>query len=185
MQTPSEEAHSAALGILGYLKRTSTMGVTYGNDPTLYMASDSSFGRSPKPMAGHAVFYGGAALSWQAKALKIVPLSSAEAETNVLSMGAKDLMYTKMLLSELRPGKIAENVMTYSDNTAAIDIVKAQGLTAKSKHFERWAAYVRDLFQRHIIGVEYVNTDDMPADIFTKPLPFDTFVKHRATLLNA
>ena len=100
-------------------------------------------------------------------------------------MGAKDLMYTKMLLSELRPGKIAENVMTYSDNTAAIDIVKAQGLTAKSKHFERWAAYVRDLFQRHIIGVEYVNTDDMPADIFTKPLPFDAFAKHRATLLNA
>ena len=55
----------------------------------------------------------------------------------------------------------------------------------KSKHFERWAAYVRDLFQRHIIGVEYVNTDDMPADIFTKPLPFDAFTKHRATLLNA
>ena len=44
---------------------------------------------------------------------------------------------------------------------------------------------VRDLFQRHIIGVEYVNTDDMPADIFTKPLPFDAFTKHRATLLNA
>ena len=64
-------------------------------------------------------------------------------------------------------------------------LAKAQGLTAKSKHFERWAAYVRDLFQRHIIGVEYVNTDDMPADIFTKPLPFDAFAKHRATLLNA
>ena len=58
-------------------------------------------------------------------------------------------------------------------------------ITAKSKHFERWAAYVRDLFQRHIIGVEYVNTDDMPADTFTKPLPFDAFTKHCATLLNA
>ena len=110
------------------------------------------------------MFYGGAELSWQAKALKIVPLSSAEAETNVLSMGAKDLMYTKMLLSELRPGKIAENVMTYSDNTAAIDIVKAQGLTAKSKHFERWAAYVRDLFQRHIIGVCLLYTSPSPRD---------------------
>ena len=90
-------------------------------------------------MAGHAVIYGGAALSWQAKALKIVPLSSAEAETAVLSMGAKDLMYTKMLLSELRPGKVPETVTCYSDNTACIDIVKAHGLTAKSKHFERWA----------------------------------------------
>jgi hypothetical protein len=31
----------------------------------------------------------------------------------------------------------------------------------------------------------YMNTDDMPADIFTKALPFDAFVKHRAALLNA
>ena len=149
------------------------------------MACDSSFGRSPKPMAGHAVIYGGAALSWQAKALKIVPLSSAEADTAVLSMGAKDLMYTKMLLSELRPGKVPETVTCYSDNTACIDIVKAHGLTAKSKHFERWAAYVRDLYQRHIIGVEYVSSDKMPADIFTKALPFDAFAQHRAVLLNA
>ena len=56
---------------------------------------------------------------------------------------------------------------------------------AKSKHFERWAAYVRDLYQRHIISVTHISTDDMTADIFTKALPFDVFVKHRATLLNA
>ena len=95
------------------------------------------------------------------------------------------MMYTKMLLSELRPNKVPETVTCYSDNTACIDIVKAHGLTAKSKHFERWAAYVRDLYQRHIIGVEYVSTDKMPADNFTKALPFDAFAQHRAVLLNA
>ena len=40
-------------------------------------------------MGGHATQYGGAALSWNSKALKIVPLSSAEAETAVLSLGYK------------------------------------------------------------------------------------------------
>ena len=54
-------------------------------------------------MAGFASIYGGAALSWAAKALKIVPLSSAEAETAVLSLGCKDAMFVKQLLVELRP----------------------------------------------------------------------------------
>ena len=71
MQTPSSEAHDAALGILAYLKRTRELGITYGPDDTMQLYTDSSFGHSPRPMAGHAVIFGGAAVSWAAKALKI------------------------------------------------------------------------------------------------------------------
>ena len=73
----------------------------------------------------------------------------------------------------------------HSDNQAAIDIVKAHGLTARSKHFERWAAYVRDLYQRHIVAVGFKPTHLMPADIFTKALPEDAFKRFRATIMNA
>ena len=64
-----------------------------------------------------------------------------------------------------------------------IDIIKAHGLTARTKHFERWAVYVRDLYQRHIIAVSFKPTTAMPADIFTKALPEDLFKLFRDILL--
>ena len=85
-------------------------------------------------MAGFACFYGGAAISWQAKSLKLVPLSSAEAEANVLSLGCKDAVYVRRLLTELRPGKIKSCIATFTDNQAAIDIIKAHGLTRNGAH---------------------------------------------------
>ena len=124
-----------------------------------------------------------AALSWQSKALKTVPLSSAEAEANVFSLGCKDAVYIKRLLNELRPGKVSTCVAGFTDNQAAIDIIKAHGLTARSKHFERWAAYIRDLYQRHIVSVDFKPTEYMPADICTKALPEDLFKRFRSFLL--
>ena len=183
MQNPSEEALDAARGILGYLKHTRDLGITYGPSEDLEMCSDSSFGREPRPMAGFACFYGGAALSWQAKSLKLVPLSSAEAEANVLSLGCKDAVYIRRLLTELRPGKIKSCIATFTDNQAAIDIIKAHGLTARTKHFERWASYIRDLYQRHIVSVDFKPTDMMPADIFTKALPEEPFKLFRSIVL--
>ena len=134
-------------------------------------------------MGGHVVIYGGAALSWNAKALKIVPLSSAEAETAVLSLGCKDMMYVRQLMAELRPEHAGSAIDAYTDNTATIDIIKAHGVTARTKHFERWVTYARDLYLRHIIKISHVPTDEMPADIFTKALETLKFVKFRASLL--
>ena len=184
MQRPSKAAFSAALGVICYLERTSAMGLTYGVDEGMSTYADSSFGRSPRPMAGHVVMYGGAALSWAAKALKIVPLSSAEAESAVLSLGCKDLMYVKQLVAELRPGRIPPRVPVHTDNTAAIDIIKAVGVTGRTKHFERWITYVRDLYHRYIVDVKYTPTDEMPADIFTKALGAEKFKQFRSFLLN-
>ena len=185
MQRPSKPAFDAALGVVSYLKKTRKLGVTYGRDEELRLYTDSSWGSTPRPMAGFVSIYGGGALSWAAKTLKIVPLSSAEAETAVLSLGCKDAMFVKQLLVELRPASSAGIKITgFTDNTAAIDIVKSHGASGKSKHFERWVTYVRDLYQRGILSISHLVTDKMPADIFTKPLPYSSFITHRNTLLN-
>jgi transposase InsO family protein len=185
MTSPSPAALDAALGIISYLKRTRKLGITYGPDEKLCLYTDSSWGNeNPRPMAGYASCYGGAALSWAAKSLKIVPLSSAEAESAVFSLGCKDAMFVKQLLAELRPKATPQIVINaFIDNTAAIDIVKSHGASGRTKHFERWITYVRDLYQRKIVVVSHLKTDEMPADIFTKPLPYLTFTKFRKMLL--
>ena len=66
---------------------------------------------------------------------------------------------------------------------ATVKIVKANGVTARTKHFERWVSYVRDLYSRFIITVTYLSTDEMPADIFTKALGEDKFMKFRKKVL--
>ena len=102
----------------------------------------------------------------------------------MLSRGCKDAHYIKMLLKELLQDKAPTGIKAWCDNTAAIDIVKAQGLTARSKHFERWAAYVRDLYQRGVMTVQHVPTTRMVADIFTKALGYELFRRFRSSLLN-
>lgn len=136
-------------------------------------------------MAGFVSIYGGAALSWAAKMLKIVPLSSAEAESAVLSLGVKDAMFARQLVSELRPhAQLPIMMNAYVDNTATIDIVKSHGASGRTKHFERWITYVRDLYQRGMMKMTHVTTDNMPADIFTKPLGYSSFTKFREQMLN-
>ena len=39
------------------------------------------------------------------------------------------------------------------------------------------------MVKRGITQLAYIETDNMLADIFTKPLPRDTFEKHRASLV--
>ena len=93
-------------------------------------------------------------------------------------------MFIKQLLAEIRPKATPQIVINaFVDNTAAIDIVKSLGASGRTKHFERWITYVRDLYQRKIVMVSHLKTDEMPADIFTKPLPYLTFTKFRRVLL--
>ena len=93
------------------------------------------------------------------------------------------MMYIKQLIAEIRPAHPPGRVKAYTDNTAAIDIVKAYSVSARTKHFERWIGYVRDLYQRSVIELSHLSTDQMPADIFTKALPVDPFTRFRHFLL--
>ena len=95
------------------------------------------------------------------------------------------MMYVKQLISEIRRSSPPGRVETYTDNVAAINIIKAYSVSGRTKHFERWIGYVRDLYQRSIIEITHVTTDKMPADIFTKALPLEPYTRFRQFLLGA
>ena len=42
--------------------------------------------------------------------------------------------------------------------------------------------FIRDQVERRLLTVDRVNTAENVSDIFTKPLPFDSFIAHRLNL---
>ena len=71
-----------------------------------------------------------------------------------------------------------------TDNQALMDIVEKPGSTAKTRHYERMTMLIKELFMRDIVYPEKVPTDKMIADIFTKAVDKDTFLRCRDYMLN-
>ena len=62
-----------------------------------------------------------------------------------------------------------------SDNTSAINILKNLVMHTKTKHIAIKYHYVRELVEDKEVKMEYVNSKEQIADIFTKPLPKDAY----------
>ena len=70
-------------------------------------------------------------------------------------------------------GEITEPMILYCDNTSAINISKNPMMHTNTKHIEKKYHYLRDLVQDKEVKMEYVNTKEKIADLFTKALPKD------------
>ena len=68
---------------------------------------------------------------------------------------------------------IIKPIMLYYDNTITINISKNLVMHNKTKHISIKYHYVRELVQDKEVRMEYVNTKEQLANIFTKPLPKD------------
>jgi hypothetical protein len=61
------------------------------------------------------------------------------------------------------------------DNTSAISISKNPVMHSKTKHIPIKYHFLREQVENQVVKLEYVPTKEQIADIFTKPLPRDTF----------
>lgn len=71
--------------------------------------------------------------------------------------------------------KCKEPITIYCDNTATIDISKNPLLHSKTKHVSIKLNFLRENVEAKEIKLVYVNTKEQIVDIFTKPLPKETF----------
>jgi hypothetical protein len=63
------------------------------------------------------------------------------------------------------------------DNTSAINLTKNSVLHSRTKHIEIRHHFLRDHVEKNHVTFEYFDTKCQLADIFTKPLPSDSFLK--------
>jgi len=119
----------------------------------------------------------GRAISWRSKGQPIVAMSTAEAELIAASRAAQEAMYLRILLRDLGCEQINPTLI-FEDNQACIAMSKEGANAERGRHIDRRDNQVRDLSGKGHVKLEYLNTDDMTADVLTKSLPKESHEKH-------
>ena len=108
----------------------------------------------------------------------MVPLSSCEAEVIAASTTACQGVWLRRLLADLTKKEV-QKVSLKIDNQAAISLFKNPVHHERSKHIDTRYHYIRGCIEEEMIEVQHVNTKDQLADILTKSLYKQKFIKTR------
>ena len=191
MQWPTKEAHDALLYALGYVINNQHAKIVFGGKLRVpagldvappyfdasygfYCAHDSSWGKLPRPQAGHAVFRCNAALDWRSTPLKIVTTSTAHAESGEMARAMRTVTFGRMLHEDARRPVQGPTAML-GDNSACFELVQKEGSSQLTRHFERAIAAIKYAIMLLIVRPYLVTTECMIADIFTKAVDEETF----------
>ncbi len=98
-------------------------------------------------MSGIAVRYAGSLIYWRSTLQKSVTLSSSEAEYVAASDAARIVQWLQQVAFEWNID-INRPTPLYMDNTAAISMAAANGLTTRSKHIDTKAHFLREKLKK-------------------------------------
>ncbi|MEJ2116200.1 MAG: Ty1/Copia family ribonuclease HI, partial [Gammaproteobacteria bacterium] len=137
--------------------------------------------RSVLSRTGYVITYAGCPIRWVSKLQSEIALSMTEAEYIALSQSMRDLIPMKQLLKEVGPlcslseMDIVTHSTVFEDNNGALELATAPKMRPRTKHIAIKYHHFREHVKRGTIKIQRVDTKEQLADIFTKPLPRDTF----------
>ena len=170
---PTHQHWIAVKRILRYLNGTYDRGIKYSSSSTetLNGYSDADWAgdrKDRKSTSGYIFMLSGSPISWRSKKQTCVALSTAEAEYVALSAAAQEAIWLQNLLSELNGQN--SPVTIHDDNQAAIAMSKNPQYHGKAKHIAIKFHFIREQVNNNRIKLQYCDTRNMIADIFTKGL---------------
>ena len=174
MAAPTTDHMRAAIGVLRYLYTTKSLGITYsaalGFTPISYCDADyASDLDTRRSTSGYVTTLGGGAVQWGSRLQKTVSTSTAEAEYVAASAATKETMWLRMLLRQF--GTSVGTFQIYTDNQAALTIIKNPVLSMRSKHIDIAYHFTRERVASGEVVFTYIPTDQMVADCLTKVVP--------------
>ena len=205
-QDPKME-HGAAVKWIGrYLAGTKDKGFIIRPDPNkgmeVYVDADfagnwdpSLAGEDPdtaRSRHGYTITYAGVPLLWKSQLQGEICLSSTESELVGLSTALRTAIPIHNILLEMRthgfeimPDEPTIHCTVFEDNDGALAIAKFPKMRPRTKHIN--VKYFHFLKYTNTKESPYefkrIDSSEQPADVFTKPLPLEPFVKHRTWLL--
>ena len=178
---PSNTHWSAVKRILRYLNGTVHFGLTYMRHESekLVGYSDADWAGDLDDRistSGYIFKLSGGPISWRSKKQTCVALSTAEAEYMALACAVQEAIWLERLVSDLL-GSNEEPVTVYEDNLSTICMGKNQQYHGRTKHISIKYHFVREKVAADVVRIPYCKSENMLADIFTKPLCAPRFKK--------
>lgn len=176
---PAERHWKCAMQVLRYLKGTRKFGVGYSGQSVGQRLGgwvDSDYAgdiTDRKSTYGSVFMLHGGPVSWTSKKQASVSTSTTEAEYVALCQGSKEAVWLRQLLRETGFSQFLGDslgVQMYSDNQSCISLAENPEGHARSKHIDVQYHFSRQLLEYGKIQLEYCPTQDMLADVLTKPL---------------
>lgn len=122
-----------------------------------------------KSTSGYLFMFTGAAISWGCRKQSCVALSSTEAEYIALAEACQEVLWIRRLIQDFT-GKQQPTTKIYEDNQSCIKLLSIKKFNHRTKHIDTKFHFVKDLKNDGILDFEYCSTQEMLADMFTKPL---------------
>jgi len=175
---PKESHYVAAKRVLKYLKGTTEVGLWYPSEVTLNLVgySDSDFAGykvDRKSTSGTCHLLGSSLISWHSKKQACVALSTAEAEYIATGRCCAQTIWLKHQLSDF--GLNLSKISLLCDNTSAINLTKNPVQHSRTKHIEIRHHFIRDHIMNGDCEIQFVDSENQLADLFTKPLNKERF----------
>ena len=108
-------------------------------------------------------------------------LSYCEAKYIATSSTVCEAIWVRNILKELDHPQ-EEPTVIFVDNKSAIQLAKNPVHHGRSKHIDTRFHFLRDNVKQKTIELQHCNTTEQVADIFTKPLSGEIFMKLRNLL---
>lgn len=126
--------------------------------------------------SGYCTFLSSNLITWRSKKQDVVSRSSAEAEFRAIALGTCELLWIKIILSDLRI-KWDGPMTLYCDNKSAINIAHNHVQHDWTKHVEIDRHFIKEKLKSGLIFTPYIPSGDQVADVLTKELSGEYFQK--------
>lgn len=159
--------------VLKYLSYTKSFGLMYvKNDSDIVGFVDADWASDTvdrRSYTGFCFIYSGCIVSHECKKQQTVALSSTEAEYMAICEASKEAIFLKNLLHEL-VNRNDGPILLYNDNQSAQKLSENCMYHKRSKHIDVRFHFIREAVENKLVKIKYLNTTEMPADLFTKSL---------------
>ncbi|KAJ9547714.1 hypothetical protein OSB04_020257 [Centaurea solstitialis] len=176
-QNPGEPHWVAVKNILKYLRRTKDLFLVFGgseDEISVNGYSDASFQTDIddfRSQSGYVFTLNGGAISWKSSKQDTIADSTTEAEYIAASDAAKEAVWLRNFLSDLRVvASISRPIDIFCDNSGAVAQAKEPREHHKSRHVLRKYHLIREIIGRGDVRICKIPTEENVADPLTKPL---------------
>ena len=188
---PSDEHLKTALRTMDYLTTTSDLGLTLGGegDFVIFAYVDASYitDGNAKSRLGGCVFLGydcGAVMCFSRNDTikSTISHSSTESEIRAIDVLLRELIHIIEICLFLSIN-FNKTVEIFCDNKSAIMLCSTLRSNHKTKHINMLISFIREKINDKTIELHFIPSKCNVADILTKPLAKDLFLRHREILL--